>query len=213
MRSSPRSPTTGGPPCHWRPSLRPRLPFHQALAELPTPLDKRCVRNPFETQCLQIRPGELVRLEDRIASGPVVVVFYRGGWCPYCNLHLAELNRSLDEIRALGASLIAITPQRPDDSLSFAEKLDLGFDVLSDPGQQVIRSYHLQFRLPDVLHDLYRQMGMGLEEQNADGSWNLPVPATFVVDRGGIIAARHVDPDYKERMSASAVLEALQALL
>lgn len=156
--------------------------------------------------------GATVGLADRLAAGPVVVVFYRGGWCPYCNLHLAELNSSLDEIRSLGASLIAISPQRPDDSLSIAEKHDLGFDVLSDPDQQVIRDYHLQFQLPESLHEVYRQMGMGLDQQNADGSWNLPVPATFVIDRSGIVRAGHVDPDYKERMSAPAVLEALRAL-
>ena len=156
--------------------------------------------------------GAVVRLADRLASGPVVVVFYRGGWCPYCNLHLAELRGALDEIRSFGASLIAISPQRPDDSLSFSEKLDLDFDVLSDPDQRAVRAYHLQFQLPEVLHDVYRQMGMGLDEQNADGSWNLPVPATFVLDRDGIVRAAHVDPDYKERMSASPVIEALRAL-
>jgi len=151
-------------------------------------------------------------LADRLERGPVVVVFYRGGWCPYCNIHLAELRESLDEIKALGASLIVISPQRPDDSLSFAERLDLDFDVLSDPDQQTIRDYRLQFPLPDELRDLYRQMGMGLDEQNADGSWDLPVPATFVLDRTGIVRAAQVDPDYKVRMSAAAVLEALRAL-
>lgn len=156
--------------------------------------------------------GTTVRLADRLEHGPVVVVFYRGGWCPYCNIHLAELRESLDDIKALGASLIAISPQRPDDSMSFAERLDLDLDVLSDPDQQTIKDYRLQFELPDELRDLYRQMGMGLDEQNADGSWNLPVPATFVLDRTGTVRAAHVEPDYKERMSAGAVLEALRSL-
>lgn len=156
--------------------------------------------------------GTTVRLADRLERGPVVVVFYRGGWCPYCNIHLAELRESLDDIKALGASLIAISPQRPDDSMSFAERLGLDFDVLSDPDQRTIRDYRLQFELPDELRDLYRQMGMGLDEQNADGSWNLPVPATFVLDRTGTVRAAHVDPDYKERMSAAAVLENLRTL-
>lgn len=156
--------------------------------------------------------GATVRLADRLERGPVVVVFYRGGWCPYCNIHIAELRESLNDIKALSASLIAISPQRPDDSMSFAGRLDLDFDVLSDPDQQTIKDYRLQFELPDELRDLYRQMGMGLDEQNADGSWNLPVPATFVLDRTGTVRAAHVDPDYKERMSATAVLEALRSL-
>ncbi len=156
--------------------------------------------------------GETVALRDQLSMGPVVLVFYRGGWCPYCHLHLAELHEALQEIRSLGASLIAVSPQRPDDSLSLAELLELGFEVLSDPDQRVIRDYNLQFELPEALHDWYSGMGMGLDEQNADGTWNLPVPVTFVLDRTGNVAAAHVDPNYRERMSAEAVLDVLRQL-
>jgi len=156
--------------------------------------------------------GEKVALADRRAAGPVVVSFYRGAWCPYCSQELHAQQEILGEIRALGASLVAISPQRPDDSLSLVERLDLDFDVLSDVDQEVIRAYRLQFELPDTLREIYPALGIDLTQQNADGSWHLPVPATFVIDRDGVVRARHVDPNYLERMDPAEILDALRRL-
>jgi len=156
--------------------------------------------------------GKPVSLDDRLTEGPVVVVFYRGAWCPYCDLHLRALQESLDAIEARGASLVAISPPAPDDSLPFAERLVLGFDVLSDLDQAVSVAWRLQFELPDALRDVYRTMGMALDDHNADGSWHLPVPATFVLDRTGVVRARHVDPNYRERMAPADVVAALDAI-
>lgn len=156
--------------------------------------------------------GKPVSLEDLLGSGPVVVVFYRGAWCPFCDLHLRDLQAALPEIRRRGASLVAISPQAPDAALPFTERLALGFDVLSDVEQSVIRSWRLQFELPYPLRGAYRSMGMALDLHNADGSWHLPVPGTFVLDRDGVVRARHVDPNYRERMAPADVLAALDAL-
>lgn len=154
--------------------------------------------------------GELVSLDDRLADGPVVVSFYRGAWCPVCNMEMQALQHAVPDITAAGASLVAISPQAPDASRGFVEKLDLGFDVLSDVDQSVIRAYNLQFELPESLRDTYRSFGMALDEHNADKSWNLPVPATFVLDATGVVRARHVDPDYRQRMPAEEILAALR---
>lgn len=156
--------------------------------------------------------GKPVSLDDRLAEGPVVVVFYRGAWCPYCDLHLRALQESLDAIEARGASVVAISPQTPDDSLPLAERLLLGFDVLSDLDQAVSVAWRLQFELPDALRDVYRTMGMALDDHNADGSWHLPVPATFVLDHTGVVRARHVDPNYRERMAPADIVAALDAI-
>lgn len=156
--------------------------------------------------------GQLVRLDDRLAAGPVVISFYRGAWCPVCNMELQGLQEALPEIKAAGASLIAISPQAPDVSQPFVARLGLGFDVLSDVDQAVIRAYHLQFELPAVLHETYRSFGMAVDEHNADGNWNLPVPATFVLDASSVVRARHVDPDYRQRMSAEEILAALREM-
>jgi peroxiredoxin len=155
---------------------------------------------------------EVVALDDRLERGPVVLSFYRGAWCPICNIELRALQESLPEIRALGASLIAVNPQSPDDSLSFAEKLELDFDVLSDGDQAIAAAYRVRFTLSNELQSLYDQFGMPLTAMNADGSWDLPVPATFVIDKQGIVRARHVDPDYRKRMEPSAILAALREL-
>lgn len=153
-----------------------------------------------------------VSLDDRLAEGPVVLSFYRGAWCPVCNVELRGLQEALPDIRARDASLIAISPQSPDTSAAFVERLELGFDVLSDVDQGVIRAYRLQFELPEPLRPFYERMDMDLSQHNADGTWHLPVPATFVLDTDGVVRARHVDPNYRERMQASTIIEALDDL-
>lgn len=151
-----------------------------------------------------------VSLRERLASGPVVLVFYRGEWCPYCNTHLRALQSALPHITGLGASLIAVSPQRPDFSLSMAEKAQLAFDVLSDVDQHVIRAYKVQFRVPADLQDLHLTVFQNdLRTRNADASWNLPVPATLVIDREGTVRAAHVSADYRTRMEPADIIAAL----
>lgn len=157
--------------------------------------------------------GAPVRLGDRLDDGPIVVVFYRGAWCPHCDLHLRGLQTALGDIGSRGASLVAISPQAPDASLSLTDKLSLEFDLLSDLDQAVSRSWRLQFELPTELHDTYRSMGMALDEHNADGSWRIPIPATFVLDAEGVVRARHVDPNYRERMVPDDVVAALDDIV
>ena len=132
-------------------------------------------------------------------TGPVVDSFYRGAWCPICNTEPATLTEALPPFSPLGARLVAISPQPPDASQQLVQRLALGFDVLSDVNQSIIRADRLQFALDEDLHGVYRDIGMALDEHNADASWNLPVPATFVLDPDGIVRTRHLDPNYRER--------------
>jgi peroxiredoxin len=125
---------------------------------------------------------------------------------------LRSLQEALPELHARGASLVAVSPQSPDDSLSFAERLSLGFDVLSDVDHAVAEAYRVRFTLSDQIIDQYRQWGMLLPDMNPGGTWDLPVPATFVLDRDGTVRARHVDPGYRRRMDPAEVLAALDAL-
>lgn len=157
--------------------------------------------------------GGHVDLADLLAEGPVVVAFYRGEWCPFCNVELRALQSHLGEIMALGARLVAISPQAPDHSLSLTEKHGLEFEVLSDLDQSVIEAYHLQFTVDGDTRDLVENVFKGdYGAQNADGSWRLPVPATFVLDRAGVVRASRVDPDYRTRMEPAAIVAALDAL-
>ena len=115
--------------------------------------------------------------------GPVVVTFYRGGWCPYCNIQLRAYQAVQPQMVALGARLVAISPQLPDRSLSTAETNELTFDVLSDVGNGVARSFGLVYALPEELREALRSNNKALPGINGDESWELPVPATYVIAR------------------------------
>lgn len=156
--------------------------------------------------------GEQVSLAKLLTDGPVVLAFYRGGWCPYCNLELRALQAALADITAAGATLVAISPQLPDNSLSTAEKLELAFPVLSDVGNVVAREYGLVFSLPEDLRSVYDGFGIDLPAANGDQTFELPVPATFVIGRDGSVAWRFVDPDYTHRGDPADVIAAVKAL-
>ncbi|NJR62365.1 MAG: AhpC/TSA family protein [Cyanobacteria bacterium CRU_2_1] len=156
--------------------------------------------------------GQSIRLTERLAQGPVILTFYRGGWCPYCNLELRAYQQVLPQIKQLGASLIAISPQTPDASLSTAEKNDLAFDVLSDVGSEVAQAYGIAFELPDELKALYTELGHALPDSNGTEDWKLPVPATFVIDQNQQIVLAHIDVDYRNRLEPMEAIAAVEHL-
>lgn len=156
--------------------------------------------------------GGMVRLSDLLASGPAVVSFYRGGWCPYCNLELRALQAAESSFRALGASLVAVSPQTPDESLSSAEKNALTFPVLSDVGSSVAKSFGIAFDLAKELRPIYTRFGHALPDKNGDESWVLPLPATYVIDKDGTIALAFVDIDYRNRLEPAEITAVLETL-
>jgi peroxiredoxin len=156
--------------------------------------------------------GEQVALSKVLAMGPVVLTFYRGGWCPYCNLQLRAYQKALPEISALGASLVAVSPESPDKSLSTAEKNALEFEVLSDVKGEAGRAYRLFFDLSDELKALYNAGGNDLSKWNADGEWHLPMPATYVIGTDGRVALAFVDPEYRNRLEPAEIVAALRGL-
>jgi peroxiredoxin len=157
--------------------------------------------------------GRLVRLSERLSQGFVVLTFYRGEWCPFCNLQVRALQAALPTLEAHGASLLAVTPQMPDRSAAFAERERLTFDVLSDVKQTVIAAYGLQFEVTGDLKDLYQnELQTDVAAYNGNGSWFLPVPATFVIDTSGIIRAACVESDYCKRMEPADILAAVAQL-
>ena len=151
--------------------------------------------------------GRKISLSESLQSGVVIVKFYRGEWCPICNLDLREIQKHVEQIKSLGASVLAISPQRSDDSLTIPQKNDLGFEVLSDADQQVIKAYNLQF---DPGEDYHRRRDLTL--LNGDGSKSLPVPATFIINSDSIIEAAHVDANYTERMSPGEMIDVLKQI-
>lgn len=157
--------------------------------------------------------GEPVTLVHELASGPVILTFYRGSWCPFCNIQLRAYQRMLPDITKLGGSLIAISPQSPDNTLSQREKEELSFQVLSDPNGLVAESYNLLFELPEYLQLTYKnKLGRDFAAFNNTARWILPVPATFIIDTDGIIRYRHVNPDFTKRMEPEEIVVLLKQL-
>ena len=156
--------------------------------------------------------GRPVSLSNLLGRGPVVLSFYRGGWCPFCSLELQALQAILPEIQSLGATLVGISPETPDNSLSTKQKQQLTFEILSDQGNQVARDYGLLFSVYEEMRPLYLEWGFDLPAVNGDDSWEIPVPATYVIDSGGVIRAGHVDKDYTRRMEPAEILAALSTL-
>lgn len=155
--------------------------------------------------------GRPVRLADLLQQGPVVVTWYRGGWCPYCNLQLAAYQEALGDMKAAGATLVAISPQLPDSSISTKEKNHLEFTVLSDVGNKVARQYGLVYTLSPELVQAFKGR-LDLPKYNGDESWELPVTGTYVIARDGKIAYAFVNADYRKRAEVSEVIDALRAL-
>jgi peroxiredoxin len=156
--------------------------------------------------------GTTVSLSSLLANGPVVAAFYRGGWCPYCSIELRALQNKLVEITAAGATLVAISPQTPDNTLSTSEKLGLAFPVLSDEDNQVAESFGLVFTVPEALRLVYSGKGIDLPSANGDNTFRLPIPATYLIRTDGTVAWRFVDPDYTKRAEPDDLLAALATL-
>ncbi len=168
--------------------------------------------SPIPALSLPDATGVRVDLRALAEFGPLVILFYRGGWCPYCNLELRSYQQRLADFAAQGATLVAVSPETPDDTLDTAEKNGLAFPVLSDVAGRLADALGIRFRLSPEIEALYRQFGHDLPARNRDGEWSLPVPETFVVARGGTIAAAFVDPDYRHRFDPADVLAVLAQL-
>jgi peroxiredoxin len=147
---------------------------------------------------------------DLLAQGPLVVSFYRGVWCPYCNMELQELEAAREGFEAAGARLVAISPQNRVNSRKSLRENALGFPILSDPGNTVAAAFGLRFALPGYLVDLYKSLGNMLPQFNGDDSWTLPMPGRFVIGSDGVITYAEVNPDYTRRPEAADMLPAIQ---
>ena len=156
--------------------------------------------------------GAIVHLQELLREGPLVLNFYRGSWCPFCNLQLRALQMALPSMRALGANLLAVSPELPDGSLTLKERHSLGFDVLSDSGNLVAKQYGLVFQLTDQHLEALKQRGQDLAVINGDeGARELPIPGTFVINRAGIVERAYADPDHTYRVDPDEIIQYLES--
>ena len=152
--------------------------------------------------------GARMQFSQLLQGGPVVLSFYRGGWCPFCNLELRALQQILPEIERLGASLVAVSPELPDASLNTLEKHELQFQVLSDQGNRVARQFGLVFTVAEELRPVYEQFGIDIPAHNGDQSFELPLPVTYVIASDGTIRYAFVNSDYTQRAEPADIIAA-----
>lgn len=158
--------------------------------------------------------GESTTFRAAVGSGPSVAVFYRGAWCPVCNITLRAYNDTLSpELRKLGVALVAVSPQKPDGSLTMKEKNDLDFIVLSDPGNQIAAQLGVLSPLTALEVETQKSLGFNVEDINADGTSVLPFPTVCVIDANGVIAWIDTHADYSHRAESADILAAVQAML
>ena len=156
--------------------------------------------------------GVSVALKDLLANGPVVVSFYRGVWCPYCNIELKALEEEVSEIRSRGAQLIAVSMQGAADSRKSQRDNGLTFPILTDKAGEVANQFGIRWSLQDYVIPIHDGFGVNLPKIHGDGQWNLPMPARYVIDTDGTVAYAEVNPDYTRRPEPSDLFPVLDKL-
>ncbi len=157
--------------------------------------------------------GKLLSLDTLLEKGPIVITFYRGDWCPYCNLQLRALQARLPEIEALDATLVAISPQVPDGSLTKSEISEMDFIVLSDQDAKVATQFGVAWKVPEFLAE-HMRVGrkLDLDEINNGNGTILPIPATFILGQDGVVKWNYVNVDYRTRSEPEEIIEILKKL-
>ncbi|WP_233836587.1 peroxiredoxin-like family protein [Paraburkholderia sp. ZP32-5] len=189
--------------------------FHRTTAELiATGQVERSLKvgDLAPTFTLTTAEGEVVSSTAMLEHGPLVVTFYRGVWCPYCNIDLQAIEEVASEIRALGAQLVSISMQTAANSLKSQRQNKLSYPILADEGGKTADAFGIRFRLQDELIEGYKQFNVDLPVINGEPSWTLPMPARYVIAQDGTIAYAEVSPDYTQRPDPSELVTALRQL-
>lgn len=153
--------------------------------------------------------GNEVRLKDLLKKGKVVLIFYRGEWCPYCNRELSKLQDSLEMIKAKGATLVAISPEKSESISKTIEKTKATYPILHDEGLKIMKAYDVEFEVPENTITRYKNAGLDIEKNNGENGRYLPVPAVYIIDKEATITYRFFEPDYKKRPSVLEILNNL----
>ncbi len=153
--------------------------------------------------------GKAVKSQNLIKKGNLVLVFYRGAWCPFCNLYLKKLQENLAQIKAAGGEVAAISVENADRSLSVAQKNKVEFRVLSDPNFETARKFGIVYQLPKETDELYVAHGLDLAKYNSTDKPELPLAATYIINQKGEIVYAYLEPDYKKRAEPAEIIENL----
>ncbi|CAK7209384.1 hypothetical protein SBRCBS47491_000423 [Sporothrix bragantina] len=192
-----------------------KVPINEARANIITTFDHSATikeGQPLPDFVLSDALGQSVSSKDLLSKGPILITFYRGSWCPFCNVALRYLQTHFDAFASRGVTLVAISPELPDTSLTTAEKLDLKFPVLSDVGNVFAGKLGIVWQQPDTLRPVFERAGHNLPKRTGDDSYKVPVPTTLLVDGKGIVRNTFIDPDYTQRLDPEVALGWVDAL-
>ncbi len=153
--------------------------------------------------------GKIVESRDLLKEGNLVVVFYRGSWCPFCNLYLRNLQKNMPQIKAAGGNLVAVSVENPDNSLKVSRKNELDFTVLSDPNLTTARKFGIVYQMPKETDELYKTRGLDVAKHNEMEKAELPLSATYIINQKGKIVYAYLEPDYKKRAEPQTIIETL----
>lgn len=153
--------------------------------------------------------GESFELNKTLKQGPVVLIFYRGSWCPYCNKHLSQLEDSLNFIQNKGGIVVAVTPEKPKGIDKMIESTSASFKIIHDKDLKIMNTYNVTYRLEDTMVKKYKKGGIDLYASNGDNGPHLPVPATYIIGQGKKVLFAFFDPDYKKRATVGKILQNL----
>lgn len=189
----------------------------KAMADLQTFLDKdgfvdRCLKlgETFPGFVLPSAKGEAISLSELVTHGPVVISFFRGGWCPYCEVELKCLKKIYPKLQSMGVEVVAVSPQMPEDTTEMAKKHGLDFIVISDVSNRLAKKCGVMIELSPELREAYGDFGVDLELVNGDDTWSLPMPATFVLDQDMKVIFRDVSVDISQRACPDAFYASLE---
>ncbi|MBT7409045.1 MAG: AhpC/TSA family protein [Methylococcales bacterium] len=154
--------------------------------------------------------GDAVKLSELLAKGPVVISFFRGGWCPFCNLEFKALMDKLPEIEACNATLVTISPETMENSKATVEKFSLTYTVLSDVGNVIAKEYGLLMTVSEDMRPLYLEWGIDVPTANGDDTYELPVPATYIIGNDGVVKYAYINKNYTSRMQPEEIIEKLK---
>jgi len=156
--------------------------------------------------------GEEVTLSKLLEKGAVILTFYRGEWCPYCNMQMREFQEEMPAIDWYKATLVAVSPETPDHSLSLTEKLALTFEVLSDSGNKVAKKYGIVFKMGDDIAGVYKDFGIDLEKSQGNTDNELPIPATYVIKQDGTVVYAYKNVEYRQRADVEDIIDVLEKI-
>lgn len=157
--------------------------------------------------------GENFHLSEKLKNGPVVLIFYRGQWCPVCNKHLSEIQKNMEKIMDKGATVVAVSPEKPGYLENTAEKTGAKFTLLYDEDYKIADAFDVTFLPGKMTRTMYNTMlGANLKEAHSDDSQRLPIPATYVINTDGKIVWRHFDPDYKKRSTVEDIVAEINSI-